>query len=168
MYGVAASCILLNIPPALLFYRLSLPTMIQAGFLTIVLYYGLQLSRMIKSPKGTRAIRLLQLRGNVSLLYNIDSYFITQRFPSRGCPYFPTFTTASMRDTPLEYSMLLRVCALYASDLHLPSLGIARSDIRPPAASVVPPPICNGCTADSSGSRPEFATTSFIARRTRS
>ena len=62
--------------------------------------------------------------------------------------------------------MLLRVYALYASDLHLPSLWISRSAMSssPLAVSVVASLIGNECWANSSGFRPDFA---LIARGAR-
>ena len=84
-------------------------------------------------------------------------------FPNPCCS-FPPLTTPTVRDSLLEFSMLFQVHALYVSDLHLPSLCITRSEMSPPAASVVAPPICNECKANSSGLRPDSAATSWAAR----
>ena len=63
--------------------------------------------------------------------------------------------------------LLLRVYALYASDFHLSSLCVTRSDISPPAAIVVAPKIRNECRANSSRFRPDFTIISLIARSAR-
>ena len=88
-------------------------------------------------------------------------------FPRPAVSPSPHFNTASLSDALVETSMLFRVYALYASYLHLPHLWITRSGMSPHAASVVAPPIRNECRANSSGFRPDFATTSSISRRAR-
>ena len=57
------------------------------------------------------------------------------------CLSFPLLATTSLRDSDLESSMLSRVYVLYS--FHLQSLCITNTDMYPPAASVVAPPIRN-------------------------
>ena len=93
--------------------------------------------------------------------------FVPHTVASSGCLSFPPLATPSLRDTLLASSMLFREYALYASDLHLPSLCITRSQMSPPATSVVAPPIRDECKANLSGLRPDSATTFLTARRVR-
>ena len=100
---------------------------------------------------------------------------VVRRWLSFPTPYcsFPRLSLLSpachayLRDTLLASSMLFREYALYASDLHLPSLCITRSQMSPPATSVVAPPIRDECKANLSGLRPDSATTFLTARRVR-
>ena len=105
---------------------------------------------------------------SIGLMSSGTSYrSLPHTVPPPGCLSFPPLATPGLLDTLLSTSMLFCMYALYVSDPPLPSRYITRSEMSPPAASAVAPPIRNECNANSSGLRRDFATNSLTARRAR-
>ena len=124
------------------------------------------------SPTATHTVsdsrvpKMVQKQFNCSTLRLVQAavYLWSHCVPSPGYLRGQLSCRASLRDTSLESSILLRAYTLYASDFHHPFLWITLPDIPPPTAKRDAPPILSECSAKSSGSCPDSATTSRNAR----